>query len=186
MTTFTGTSGADSFDGTSTADVFNLQQGGSDTAKGEGGNDTFNMGAALDAADHINGGSGTDTVSLDGDYSAGLTFTSTTVVNVEVIKLAAGHSYNLKVNDATVAAGQTLTVDGSALGPSDQLTFNAQPDRDASFVMIGGAGDDVLTGNDYDPFMGALLTDTFDLHLGGDDTWDPLESTCRHASLSIL
>ncbi len=170
MTTFTGTSGPDTFDGTSSADVFNLQQGGNDTANGEGGNDTFNMGAALNAADRIDGGGGTDTVSLDGGYSAGLTFTSTTMVNVEAITLAAGHNYDLTVNEATVAAGKTLTVDGSALGASDQLTFDALPDRDASFVMIGGAGNDVLSGNDYEPDLGAALTDTFDLTHGGNDT----------------
>jgi len=118
MTTFTGTGGNDSFTGTSTNDTFNLQQGGSDAATGRGGDDLFNMGGALNTADQISGGSGSDTVLLDGDYSWGLFFNATTMLNVETLLLAGGNTYNLTIDDATVAAGATLTIDASALGGS--------------------------------------------------------------------
>ena len=84
MAVYTGTSGNDTRTGTTAADIFNLQQGGDDTATGLGGNDLFNMGGAFDAAEQIDGGNGTDTLTvLDGDYSAGLAFDAKTLLNVE-------------------------------------------------------------------------------------------------------
>ncbi|HEV2562221.1 MAG TPA: bluetail domain-containing putative surface protein, partial [Rhizomicrobium sp.] len=143
-------------------DVFNLQNGGNDIVHGGGGNDTFNMAAAFTAADQIDGGAGTDVVWLDGDYSQGVTFLATTMVNVETINLAGGHSYNLTTNAATVAAGQTLKIDGSALGASDMLTFNGAAETTyGSFTIIDGAGNDVLTGGAW--------RDTFNMENGGND-----------------
>jgi hypothetical protein len=54
--------------GTSAADTFNLQQGGDGHGHRPAANDLFNMGAALNAADKIDGGRGSDIVDLDGDY----------------------------------------------------------------------------------------------------------------------
>jgi len=68
------------------------------------------MGAALAAADTIDGGAGTDTVTLKGDYSAGLVFGAATMVNVETLQLLGSGSYKLKTSDATVAANAVLTV----------------------------------------------------------------------------
>jgi len=112
----------------------------------------------------IDGGAGNDTVTLDGNYSAGIVFKSTTMINVETISLAAGHSYNLTTNDANVAAGATLTVDGSLLGSGDSLAFNGSHEKDGTFVLEGGAGADVLTGGaGNDIIMGGLGAD----HLTG-------------------
>jgi len=126
--------------------------GGNDTVNGGSGDDTFAFGASLKANDKVNGGAGTDTVTLNGGYS-GLTFTSTTMVNVEKLKLAAGHSYTLTTNNATVASGQTLTIDGSALSASNVLTFSGVVEINSHFVIIGGKGADKLTGG--------VLSDTF-------------------------
>jgi len=123
------------------------------TITGGAGNDTLNLGAYLTASDKIDGGAGTDTLNLDGSYSAGVTFNSTTVKNVEKIVLAASHSYKLTTNDATVTAGQTLTVNGSALGAGNVLTFNGAAETNGHFIIIGGNGADVLTGG--------ALSDTF-------------------------
>ncbi|HTQ14143.1 MAG TPA: bluetail domain-containing putative surface protein, partial [Rhizomicrobium sp.] len=110
------------------------------------GNALIEMGATLDAGDQIYGlgGPGTLTVSLDGDYSAGLALTM--LSEVTGIDLASGNSYNLTEADVNVGAGQTLTVDGSALGASDNLTFDGSAETDGNLVLIGGAGADVLTG----------------------------------------
>ena len=70
-------------------DTINLQQGGNDTVSGGGAADTFQFGATLTAADAIDGGTGSDNVQLKGDYSAGVTFAATTMVNVEKIILGA-------------------------------------------------------------------------------------------------
>jgi hypothetical protein len=143
---FRGTHGDDNLTGTSGDDTFNLTRGGNDTADGGGGNDVFWMGAALNAADKIDGGTGDDRVNLNGDYSAGLTFSATTMVNVEELRLAGGHSYGLVMNDANVATGERLTVMARSLGAGDHLTFDGSAEQDGHFEIFGGAGDDTITG----------------------------------------
>ncbi len=100
-----------------------------------GGNDTFAMGAALTAADSIDGGTGSDTLTLAGDYSAGLVFGAATITGIETLKLAGGNSYTLTTNDANVAAGAVLSVDGSALGGSAHLVFNGTA-RNRRFLRL--------------------------------------------------
>src|SRR3954454_24770768 len=113
MTSYVGTNGDDHFTGTGGDDTFDLTQGGKDTASGRAGNDVFYMGGALDAHDKIDGGTGNNQVYLDGDCN--LTFLATTMVNIQSAYLVTGHNYTLTTNNATVAAGESLTVDGSNL-----------------------------------------------------------------------
>ena len=177
--TLTGTAGDDNLTGGSGDDTFSVDQGGNDTVSGEGGNDTFNFGATFTNADRVDGGDGTDTLQLDGNYASGVIFQAQTMVNVEEIVVAAGHSYKLVTSDATVAAGSTLTIDASALAPGQTLTFSGLAETDGSFVvnggagndtLTGGAGDDVLNGNDgYDKFiLTASGNDTANGGAGGD------------------
>jgi hypothetical protein len=133
MTKFRGTAGDDSFSGALANDTFDLSQGGNDTAYGWGGNDVFVMGGALNALDKINGGSGSNTVVLDGDYSSQLVFNATTMLDIQTLKLTAAFDYGLKTADATVAAGKSLLVDGSTLGASDKLAFNGSAEIDGTF-----------------------------------------------------
>ena len=160
--TFHGTHGDDNLTGTPGDDTFNLTRGGNDTADGGGGDDVFWMGAALNAADKIDGGTGDDRVNLNGDYSAGLTFSATTMVNVEELRLAGGHSYDLVMNDANVAAGERLTVMARSLGAGDHLTFDGSAEQDGHFEIFGGAGDDTITGG--------AKGDLVHLENGGNDT----------------
>src|SRR5690242_10060317 len=102
--TITGTAGDDNLVGTTSADNFDLSQGGNDTASGANGADIFLFAGTLTAADRVDGGSGSDTVRLNGDYSAGLLLGATTLLNVETIQLSAGNSYALTTDDANVAA----------------------------------------------------------------------------------
>jgi ELWxxDGT repeat protein len=116
---------------------------------GSAGTNTFVMGAFLTASDQINGGSGTTSVQLSGDYSGGntVTFTATTMVNVDHLNLATGHSYDLVMNAATVASGQTLQVQGGTLGAGDSFTFDGSAVTDGgNFIIHSGAGDNNLTG----------------------------------------
>ena len=160
--TIRGTSGDDVLTGTSGDDAFNLTQGGNDTASGGGGDDVFWMGATLTAADKIDGGIGIDTVTLNGDYSAGLVFAADTVVNVEQIFLAAGHDYNLTMNDGNVAAGERLTIRAGSLGAADHLIFDGSAELDGHFTIVAGAGDDMIAGG--------AKSDRIQLDQGGADT----------------
>ena len=119
---------------------------GVNSLSGGKGADTFIFGAYLTSADSIDGGVGFDTVKLAGDYSAGLVFGAATMINVEALSLGAGFNYNLTTNDATVAAGQILQVDASALGVGNTLTFNGSAETDGQFYITGGLGGDDLTG----------------------------------------
>jgi len=160
----TGGAGDDMLSGGSGNNTLN-GGGGNDTIRPGLGNDTVNAGdgddginftgGELTSADKIDGGAGTDTVVLNGDYLAAraVTFNATTMVNVEEIVLAAGHGYALTTNNATVAAGQTLTINGAALNASNMLAFNGSADTDGHFIIINGLGADKLTGG--------ALSDTF-------------------------
>ena len=158
----TGGAGNDTLTGGAGNDAFDLSRGGNDTVKGGAGNDTISFGGALTASDIVDGGTGSDTLVLAGDYSSGVVFSAATMVNVETLRLAAGHSYKLTLNDANVAAMQTLTIDASALGVANSLVFDGSAETNASFDIIGGAGNDTLTGG--------AGNDQFDLSHGGNDT----------------
>src|SRR6202012_5098494 len=96
----------------------------------------------------INGGSGTDTLVIGGDYTGGnaLTLSSTSLTSVETLNFHAGFSYDITTNDPNVASGQTLSVRANSLGSGDSLTFNGSAETDGQFAFFGGAGNDVLTG----------------------------------------
>ena len=162
MSIFKGTRGDDILSGGSGNDIFRLWQGGDDTVNGGGGNDLFKFGAAFTAADKIDGGTGNDTVALKGDYSPGVIFNADTMVNVETIKLIGNFSYNLTTNDATVAAGQTLTINARGLGTGHTLTFDGSNESDGSFTVLDSGGNDVITGGDQ--------RDHINISAGGNDT----------------
>src|SRR6202008_797208 len=119
--------------GTSGDDVFNLSQGGSDTANGKGGKDVFKLKGAFDALDSLNGGSGRDALTLEGDYLAGVTFLASTMTGIETINLVRGFDYTLTLDNANVAAGGTLTVNAKKLGAGDVLKFNGAAETNGSF-----------------------------------------------------
>ena len=166
-----GGAGNDTLSGGAGDDTLIAPKGGNDTLSGGAGNDTIRKGAFLTAADKIDGGSGADQMWITGDYSHGLTFSATTMVNVETLVLGAGYSYTLTTNNATVAAGQTLTVDGSALGAAFAVTFDGSAETDGKFVLQGGAGKDSLTGGAGDDTVsGGTGDDTLVANNGGNDT----------------
>ena len=161
--TFTTGAGDDVLSGGGYVDSFNLEAGGHDTVHAGGGDDTIRMGASLDALDVIDGGGGgIDTLRLDGDYSAGVVFGTSTVTNFKNFELVAGHSYNFTASDGTVASGDTMNVLAASLAAGQNLTFDGSAEADGGFSFDPGAGDDELTGGGQ--------TDVFSLGTGGNDT----------------
>jgi hypothetical protein len=146
---------------------------GLDDLTGGAGNDSFQFIGAdmLTSADRINGEGGTNEVGLDGDYSHGLALTNATLKNIQSISLADGYSYKLTLAPDAVAAGQTLTVDGAGLGPSDTMDINGSKvtsgtlDMEAGFgnaTLVGGSGtDNFYVGDGVDVMTCGIGSDTF-------------------------
>jgi Ca2+-binding RTX toxin-like protein len=167
---FFGTAGNDIQVGTPDADIMDYSQGGDDTLHGLEGDDLFLMGAALTAADTIDGGTGNDTVVLDGDYD--LTLGATTFANVELLRFFAGHDYTVSLDAATLADGVTFNVDGSVLGINDLLVFSAAAVGAANVIVnAGDAADIITTSRGADQVRGDLGNDLIDGGRKGDTLW---------------
>src|SRR5581483_6418593 len=110
------------------------------------GNDVFEFGATFDSADTVDGGSsGVDTLELNGDYSGGLTITTSMLQNVDSIFLADGHDYKFVVQDGVAPNLSTLQFNGSFL-VSNSLYVDGSAETDNAFALIGGGGNDTLIG----------------------------------------
>jgi Ca2+-binding RTX toxin-like protein len=163
--TVTGTTLSNAITGGEGDDVFRveiggtdvLRRGGTDIVAGNGGNDLFVFGAGLTGADQANGGSGTDTLVLQGNY-ANLALAANTVQGIETLSLlshtdstyggasAGPFAYRLTSADGNVAAGATLTVDAHLLASTESLNFSGAAETNGRFVLLGGRGADTLTG----------------------------------------
>lgn len=162
VTAYTGTAGDDKLVGGYYYDSFDISQGGRDTVSAGNGNDLIKVGAALTAADRIDGGTLSDTINLNGDYTKQLAITPKVVVGVENFALEDGHTYNLFLADGdySLAAG-LFTIGGTSEASTARLLIDGSAVTMEGFAFSDGLGDDVLKGG--------ALTDTFVLH-GGMDT----------------
>ncbi|MCX7096080.1 MAG: calcium-binding protein [Methylobacter sp.] len=162
-------SGNDSLSGGDGNDLLNIAATGIDSVQGGKGDDLIQAGALLSAQDKIDGGSGLDALNLTGATS--LVFAAKTLVNVEKIVVGAGFSYNLTLNNATVAAGKSLTVDASALtAPTTSLSLDGSAETNGDLVLIGGTGDDTLLGGrGSDIITGGSGNNTLGAGAGGMD-----------------
>jgi hypothetical protein len=142
--------------GTPQGDFFLLQQGGNDKASGLAGNDNFYIGGAMTSDDEINGGGGSDTLALQGNYAA-LTL-GAGVIGLELIALMPGSdtrfglsgkgffSYNITSVDENVAEGTQLNIDAGRLREDENFTFNGSAETNGFFRIAGGFGVEDLTG----------------------------------------
>ena len=144
--------------------------------------------------DTIDGGAGTaDNLVLSGDHTVYFTHdgTDAAMTNVEKITLVDNEqyyyngisdNYDLTFVNGNVAAGQTLTVDGSALNGEwthnsgyvniDTLRVDAAEDTDSGFVITGGTGADTLIGGNLADYVNdsvnGYLADTISGGAGND------------------
>ncbi len=134
--TFT-VSGADA----GTADGINFS--GFENLDGLGGNDTFNLNAALTGA--VDGGAGDDTIDLSGGGSAA-SYDGGAGTGDELVGAAGANNFNVTAQNAGNIDGTAFTgvenLTGGAAG--DTFTFTAALDGTAD----GGAGDDTFAIND--------------------------------------
>jgi len=138
---------------------------------GEGAADTFIMAANLTVADFIDGGAGTDTLTVTVDNT---TTDLNNVTNVENLTLGAAAEFLYTTVDGLIASGATLTVNADLVTGANNVTFNATAETDGTLVFTNtGAGTGVHT------ITGGALADTITVGtgatnvlkgLGGNDT----------------
>jgi Ca2+-binding RTX toxin-like protein len=164
-------------------DTIDISKGKPDTVLAGGGNDTIVAGAGWCVDDRINGGSGYDVLVINGDfprfapngqgvapnYALGLELAHESLRNVEEIRVLAGHDVKWWFANGNIAAGETMLVDGTAMGVGDDLFVNGCLEKDASFVMQGGAGNDTFHGGwNADIITGGAGDDMIHGRRGGD------------------
>jgi hypothetical protein len=182
MADFTGTAGDDSYTGTVGIDDLDMSQGGRDEVFGLESNDFIRFGDKFTGRDTIDGGDGSDTIFLEGDYSAGLTLRNSTLTSVEAIWFGIGFSYAITIRDANTSGAFTFL--GSNLGVGQDIVIDASADTDTAITIIDGGGDDTFiggAGNDgfifnfvsVDAAYGGVGVDTFQVN---GDFFDPADA----------
>ena len=157
--TVTGASADDKFYGGAGDEYFDLTGAGAKVAVGGTGATTFDYGADFTNAMAVSGGAGTTVVDLEGNYAGAseLFLGARTMVGVSKLTLGAGFNYAIVANASTVANGQTMTVDGSALGSANTLLFDASHDVGGFYDFIGGAGQNTFTFATYNLFANDVV-----------------------------
>lgn len=157
-----GGAGADVLTGGASGDIFDLSFGGSDTVFGGDGRDIFRFGASYSDTDTVDGGAGfLDRLVLSGDYtgSNALVLDQVNIVGVEHLRLGAGFSYDVTLDDGI----DIRHINGRNLGADQSLTVNYDNAASGHGITItGGAGNDVMT------VTGG--SNRFNLSMGGNDT----------------
>jgi Ca2+-binding RTX toxin-like protein len=135
---------------------------------GGAGDDTVLTGWSLRASQHLDFGAGSDTLAFDANLT--ITMGADTLTSLETMRFDdTGSTYVVRTADGNVAAGQTLTVDASALGGGDKLTFIGSAETDGHFHFIGGSGADTFTGGHLsDIIQGGMGADVLNGFGGGD------------------
>ena len=145
------------------------------------------LGAALTSGDTVIGGTAAgdfDVLNIGTHSSTGLANAAgsgnasgagTDLNNVsgfEQLNIAANSTASVyNTVDSLVAAGQVLFVDMTESGAA--VTFNGAAEKDGSFVLAGGAFNDVLTGgNQADRLIGGAGSDILSGGAGGNDGSD--------------
>jgi VCBS repeat-containing protein len=147
-----GSPGGDVIHGTPNADYFDFSQGGSDSGFGLGGNDAFFFGSAYDQDDTVDGGAGTDTVGIRGNYTGlnAITILGGNMVNTEVLNFMTSNGgpvgYDVTWQDGNLANGQKMSIYGGNLAAGENLTFDGSAETHGFFIMYGGLGTDNFKG----------------------------------------
>jgi Ca2+-binding RTX toxin-like protein len=178
-----GTSGDDTIHALAGNDRIYVHQGGNDTVYGGDGNDFIIYKTALTGADVNDGGAGTNTVIVQGNYP-GLTLGSGTMVNMASMSIRTSQentwgggsgspsilfSYNMTSLDSTVAAGTVRIFNGQSLVAGETFTFNGSAETDGILKLFGGAGPDILTGGaGGDTLFGGVGSDRLTGNAGAD------------------
>ena len=170
---FIGTTGNDVQDGTSGNDSFDYSQGGNDTLRGLGGDDDFYLGTELQFGDRIDGGAGSDLLSVSGFFAQTVVCDPDTIQNIETIKMLGGTGIDLNLDPANVGAGKRLVVDNRANDTDHAVRFSLGGFTAEGLLKYrGGPGADTASGGaGNDEFTSGAGTGDF-AGLGGADRFN--------------
>jgi predicted extracellular nuclease len=150
--TLNDTPGDDRIDGGDGDDYIDLSAGGTDQGLGGNGNDAIYFCASYSPGDTVDGGAGTDTVGLRGDYTGAnaVTIAAGSLSNVEVLSLMTGTEgpvgYDITWQDGNLADGQKMTIYAGNLASGENVVFDGSAETHGYFVYYGGLGSDDVTG----------------------------------------
>ncbi len=119
--------------------------------------------------DYVDGGADPDTLVLNGDFSAGVSFGQSDIKDLENFTLDAGGKYNITLDTSHFALpqhqAQLYVVDGAAV--SDAITLDWRVGTQNDVNITGGSGNDTITLNEagQNGHVGQVY-----LTEGGDDT----------------
>ena len=159
--TINGNAGDDVLRGEAGNDVL-ISGSGQDALFGGDGNDGLFFGAFFDSADSADGGDGIDQVGLQGDYSSGVTFSSSSAIGIEQYVLLPGSdtrfgapgtesfSYNIITGNAAIGSGQQLVFQANTLRAGESFTLDASGELDGLVFTYAGQGSDRITGSQTD------------------------------------
>lgn len=162
----TGSAGNDTYSGIDTAENI-MGMAGNDNLSGNGGNDTLDGGLGNDTLDGgsgndvMKGGAGNDVYIVDSSLDA-----ITEVVNAGTDSVFSSASFTLGLNLENL----TLTGEEEINGTGNTLA-NRIIGNDASNLLSGGAGNDVLIANDGDDTLDGGLGNDVMFGGDGDDTY---------------
>lgn len=125
-----------------------------------GGNDTLTFVGRPDSNTYLEGGAGTDTLILSGDFSVRTDLGWPFASGFEIITLRPGNDYwlrnivgdeiRVRINGASLGIDDTLRIDGSPRTNGFSATGGAAADSltggDGRDTLTGGAGDDLIQG----------------------------------------
>lgn len=195
--TVNGTAGDDVRYGNRRPQNFDMRAGGNDTVYGMEGRDRFLFGATFNAGDHVDGGSDSDELELEG-VIANLTITDAMLTAVERIELhARGDSRIAIVGDlrpdltsyglyvAVGAETDAIDVAVDASLSAQRMVFIGGRSSDA---MIGGASNDefIWYHGGRDLFNGGAGYDFFTLSGGSIEGLDGAHLDLRRSDTQLL
>ncbi len=141
------------FNGTAnlaTPTTFTLTSG-TNTFTGGNFNDSFNSAttANYSTSDTLNGKAGFDTL----NFSGGGTFTlGSNLISIEYVALT-NHTYNFTLTGVSGLGANPFEIDGSNLAGANTLTVDSFQQETTELILKGGGGADVLRGGTQDDII---------------------------------
>ncbi len=120
--------------------------GGTNTVDAGDGDDIISITGAFSSTSKFDGGTGSNQIFFDGDFSGGQVLGRNAAINIGDFGFSAGFSYKITLGNGITAAGHTLPFYANSLTATDTLNISAVHLTAGNVYLQGGAGNDKLVG----------------------------------------